>query len=130
MDKRESTAGAESVHSTVGLRNNQTLAVSLPRNTRLLITEGAVRLTYAEPTLDWLGESAPLRTQVLYEGDSYLVERSQYISMTGASSNDATLYVEAAAATPIVKRLCNLFARFSEGSAEQTVQPRTRGRHA
>ncbi|WP_107150430.1 hypothetical protein [Trinickia symbiotica] len=130
MDKRESTASAESVLSTITLHNNQTLAVSLPRNTRLIITEGAVRLTYAEPTLDWLGESAPLRSHLLHEGDTYLVEQSQYVSMTGASSSGTAVYIEVAAATHVVKRLYNWFARFSETGVAHADQRQTRGRHA
>ena len=130
MRKRNSAAPADVASSVISLQNNQTLAVTLPQNTRLVVTGGAVRLRYAEPKLDWLGEAAPLRTVELHEGDAYVVEQSQYTSMTCASSIGAAIHIEVVAATPIAKRLYQWFARFAEEGAAERNRPRERGRHA
>jgi hypothetical protein len=130
MKKRDSAATADAASSNISLHTNQTLAVSLPRNTRLSVTGGAVRLTYAEPTLDWLGDAAPLRTVKLHEGDTFVVERSQYMSMTGASSNHTSIHIEVTATTPVIKRLYRWLSRFSDAGAEHRGEPRERGRHA
>jgi len=109
---------ADAATSLVNLHNNQTLAVSLPRHTRLLVTAGAVRLTYVEPSLDWLGEAAPLRSLKLHEGDTHVIEQSQYVSMTGASAATSSVYVEVAATAPSMKRLFRWFSRFAEAGGE------------
>jgi hypothetical protein len=125
--RREGNMGkrADAATSLVNLSNNQTLAVSLPRHTRLLVTAGAVRLTYAEPSLDWLGEAAPLRTFKLYEGDAHIIEQPQYVSMTGACATSSAVYVEVAATAPAIKRLFRWFARFAATGGEAATTATT-----
>jgi hypothetical protein len=130
MKMHNSEPPADVASWVINLQNHQTLAVSLPRNTRLVVTAGAVQLTFAEPTLDWLGQAAPLHTVELHEGGTYFVEQRQYTSMTGASSSDAAIYIEVVAATPIVKQLYQWFARFSDENAQPCNRPGERGRHA
>ncbi|SMG05787.1 hypothetical protein [Paraburkholderia susongensis] len=109
--KHDPVARCGSTLSTVRLHTNQALTVSLPRNARVIAAEGGVELAFLDPTLDWLGEAAPVNRLKLYEGDSYVIERSCYATVSGASSAVALVHIQIASAVPFIVWLRTWFAR-------------------
>ncbi|TKC87771.1 hypothetical protein FAZ69_15930 [Trinickia terrae] len=105
MDTRDSAAQRGSTSSTIRLHSHQTLTISLPRNTRLVATDGAVQLSFVDPALDWLGEAAPINRLRLNEGDSYVVEQSCYATVSGASTGVAAIHIEQIAVPSVLKRV-------------------------
>ncbi|WP_156967082.1 hypothetical protein [Paraburkholderia ferrariae] len=111
MNKHDPIARPGSTSSTLRLHTNQTLAIPLPRNAHLVATEGAVQLSFLDPTLDWLGEAVPVTRLKLHEGDSYVMERSCCVTVSGESSAVASVNIQIATAVPVVKWFRTWFAR-------------------
>ncbi|CAL8479593.1 hypothetical protein [Caballeronia sp. S22] len=111
MNKYDPDSHWGSTSSTVSLHTNQTLAVSLPRNARVTAVEGVVQLVFRDPTLDWLGEAAPVNRLKLHEGDSYVIEHSCYATVSGASSAVASVHIQVPSTVPVAVRLRTWFAR-------------------
>ncbi len=111
MIKHDPVARCGSTSSTIRLYANQVLNVSLPRNARVIAAAGDVQLAFLDPTLDWFGEAAPVNRLKLHEGDSYVMERSCYATVTGASSAVASVHIQIASAVTVAARLRTWFAR-------------------